>query len=140
MSIAAMTAALWMSTGKSWRADGCVARRGKQRVAISTTQTGRERIPEKYAWVLLFAVSALYVFRGIGSMIAGGLAFDGGLRQLTGMGWEAIVAESPGIATFIDGTQYESGAFMAGFGLFGMAISSTAYRRGERRAWYASWI
>jgi hypothetical protein len=29
---------------------------------------------------------------------------------------------------------------MIGFGLFGMVISSTGYRRGERAAWYTSWI
>jgi hypothetical protein len=89
---------------------------------------------------MLFLVSALYVFRGIVAMLMGGALFDSGLNALTGMSWKQIVAQSPAIATFINGTQYEAGAFMVGFGLFGIVISSTSYRRGERGAWFTAWI
>ncbi len=94
----------------------------------------------KYSWVLLFAVSVFWVFRGLVAMTSGGAIFDTGLKALTGMGWNQIVTQSPAIATFINGSQYEGGLFIFGFGLIGMAVTATGYRRGVRSAWYTAWI
>ncbi len=100
----------------------------------------KEKAYEKYAWVILFVISVFFVFRGLAAMTSGGALFDAGLKALTGMGWNQIVSQSPAIATFINGAQYEGGLFIFGFGLFGMAVTATAYRRGIRSAWYTSWI
>jgi hypothetical protein len=95
---------------------------------------------ESYAWVILFVLSAFWAIRGLIAMLFGGALFDSGLHELTGKGWNDLIAESPAMATFINATEYEGGAFGVGFGLLGMAISSTGYRRGERTAWYAAWV
>lgn len=100
----------------------------------------KERTYEKYAWVILFVLSVFWVIRGLLAIFLGGAIFDIGLHALTGKGWNQLLVQSPALATFINGSQYEGGAFMVGFGLFGMAISSTSYRRGERAAWYTSWV
>jgi hypothetical protein len=100
----------------------------------------KEKAHTKYAWVLLFIVSAFFVFRDLNPMLSGGAFFDSRLRTLTGMGWNQIATQNPAIATFINGTQYEGEVFILCFGLFSMAVSALGYRRGNRSSWYAAWI
>jgi len=72
-------------------------------------------------------------------MAFAGALFSQGLSNL-GLSWDQIVAQTPALAGFINGISYEHGVFIVGFGLFGMALSTSSYRRGERQAWYTGWI
>jgi hypothetical protein len=52
----------------------------------------KEKVYERYAWVILFVFSAFWVFRGLAPILVGGSFFDSGLLALTRMNWNQIVA------------------------------------------------
>ncbi len=98
----------------------------------------KERAYEKYAWILLFSMSAFLTVRGFAALFAGGSTYDIVLKSSTGMRWNELLASNPGVARFILDRIIEEGVLYFGFGMFGLAISGFGYRKGERWAWYAS--
>ncbi len=98
----------------------------------------KERAYEKYAWILLFSMSAFLTVRGFAALFAGGSTYDIALKSSTGMRWNELLASNPGVTRFILDRIIEEGVLYLGFGMFGLAISGFGYRKGERWAWYAS--
>ena len=98
----------------------------------------------RIAWILLLIVDVSYIAWGAGAAIApeqllgpGGkgilpAAFEG----YTGAPWSVLVAASPLTAGYIELMYRMYGIYCAIFGVLTCAIVLTAFRRGERWAWW----
>lgn len=60
-----------------------------------------------------------------------------GYEGFTHASWSALLASSPTTAAFLTLVFRMFGALCATFGLLGIIIAATAFRRGERWAWWA---
>jgi hypothetical protein len=58
-------------------------------------------------------------------------------ESYTHLSWSALTASSPSVAAFITILFRMYGTFNVVFGLMAVAIAATAFRRGERWAWWA---
>lgn len=99
------------------------------------TSARSEKVYEKYAWVLLFLSSALFLPTSaffIQSFFVMPHVVNTG--DLSG-----VLAGSPAIATWIRGIFRDTAIAQLGIAIFGMSIAAVSYRRGERWAWYALW-
>ena len=98
----------------------------------------------RIAWALILIVDGAYIVWGVGAAIAPeGLPGPGGMailpaayRGFTGGSWEALVNASPMTAGYVVLMDRMYGIYCALFGLLTTAIAMTAFRRGERWAWW----
>ena len=103
----------------------------------------KEKAYEKYAWLIPFAMGITLLIAVIAVFIAprtiiesSGSAFE----SLTGTTFAQMLASSPGVASYIYYLIRTFAFFEAGFLAFLTVLSATAYRRGERWAWYLTWL
>ncbi len=55
------------------------------------------------------------------------------------MTWGQLVSSNPKFASFLASTLVDDGISGVGLAVFGMVVSVTGYRKGEKWAWYISW-
>jgi hypothetical protein len=55
------------------------------------------------------------------------------------MSWNQLVSTNPRFASFLASTLVDDGISGVGLAVFGMIVSLTGYRKGEKWAWYVSW-
>jgi len=55
------------------------------------------------------------------------------------MAWSQLVSSNPKFASFLASTLVDDGISGVGLAVFGMVVSLTGYRKGEKWAWYVSW-
>lgn len=96
-------------------------------------------VAERSAWVLLLVVSAASLAVGIGDFVLQQGGDTAMVESVAGMSWPELQASTPRLAGLIDLLARVLGAWLIGFSLLGIAVSATAFRRGERWAWYAMW-
>ena len=60
-----------------------------------------------------------------------------GYESFTGRSWQELAGMSPLAAEFITLLFRLYGAYIVAFGLLAMAVTATAFRRGDGRAWWA---
>lgn len=90
---------------------------------------------QKYAWVLLFILGLVGILFGL-LQLAGVQVDAAGFTNQVGQSPSSFASSSPKAwSALVTSTQY-GGTWLLGFGIFGTAISYTAYRRGEKWAWY----
>jgi len=97
------------------------------------------------AWILILIVDVGYVAWGAGAALAphrllgpGGKAIlPAGYEGYSGASWAALAAASPLAAGYMAVLYRMYGIYNVMFGLMGSAIAVTAFRRGERWAWWA---
>lgn len=97
------------------------------------------------AWILILVVDLAYVAWGAGAAISpdhltgpGGLGIlPAGFEGYTGGSWSALASTSPAIAGYMALLYRTYGVHCVVFGVMGSAIAATAFRRGERWAWWA---
>ena len=99
-----------------------------------------EKAYEKYAWILLFVLGIVPVVSAIVFAPQGGRGREPVLQSQTGLTWDQLLAEVPGIGNFLAEVQHVLDTYAVGFGIFVMAISRFSYRKGERWAWYVLWM
>ena len=93
------------------------------------------------AWILILIVDLSYILWGAGAAIApdhllgpGGQAIlPAGYEGYSGAAWSALAASSAGYMTVLYRLH---GTNCVLFGIMGSAIAVTAFRRGERWAWW----
>lgn len=96
------------------------------------------------AWILILIVDAAYIAWGAAVAIApdhvlgpGGKAIlPAGFEGYTGASWSALVAATPLSAGYMTVLYRLHGMNCVLFGFMGSAIAVTAFRRGERWAWW----
>ena len=98
----------------------------------------------QYAWLVILVVDVLDVAWGAGAVISpetllgpGGRAIlPAGFEGYTGASWPQLASASPLTAGYLVLLFRMYGLFNVLFGLMGGAIAATAFRRGERWAWW----
>ena len=99
---------------------------------------------ERHAWKVFLGMSLIIALFGLGDVIMGGSTFKTGeaptLQGITGMTWQELGTESPQVANLIDYLVRLGGAHLLVVGVLSTLVSLTAFRQGERWAWYAMWI
>jgi len=55
------------------------------------------------------------------------------------MTWSQLTSTSPRFANFLASTLVDDGISGVGLAIFGMIVSLTGFRRGEKCTWYVSW-
>jgi hypothetical protein len=60
-------------------------------------------------------------------------------NRIIGMTWDQFVAGKQGMVVYVMDSLKMTGALLLGLGIITMAISATAFRKGEQWAWYALW-
>jgi hypothetical protein len=109
---------------------------------VAATAMSRRR---RIAWILVVIVEASLVAWGAMAALAPDhLTGPGGTPILsaeyegfTGHSWSELVSTSPATAAFATVIFRVYGAFNVAFGLMGLFIAVTAFRRGEGWAWWA---
>src|SRR5215471_4785499 len=97
------------------------------------------------AWILILIVDVGYIAWGAGAALApdhllgpGGKAIlPAGYEGYSGGSWSALAGASPLAAGYMTVLYRMYGIYNVLFGLMGSAIAMTAFRRGERWAWWA---
>ena len=98
----------------------------------------------QHAWVIILVVDLLDVAWGAGAAISpetllgpGGKAIlPAGFEGYSGASWSQLAIASPLTAGYMVLLFRMYGLFNVLFGLMGAAIAATAFRRGERWAWW----
>lgn len=89
---------------------------------------------------LLLLVGAVLILFGVGDMRRGMDADPAIANAYLGTDWEIVKAESPAFARLIDLQTRAGGAHLIVFGVMTATVVLTAFRRGERWAWYLMWV
>ena len=98
----------------------------------------------RIAWVLILIVEAAYIIWGAGAALApetlpgpGGMAIlPAAYQGFTGNSWTGLMGTSPKTAQYVVLMYRMYGIYCAIFGLLTSVIAVTAFRRGERWAWW----
>ena len=101
----------------------------------------------KYAWTLLFVFWALHlvlsvrdIFPGLQDLCLACLpGAQTAIQSSTGMTWTQLRSTNPKLAGFLASTLIDDGISGVGLAIFGMIVSMTSFRKGEKWAWYVSW-
>jgi hypothetical protein len=99
----------------------------------------------RVAWIFVLIVDVAYIAWGAGAAASpdhllgpGGKAIlPAGYEGYSGGSWSELAGASPLIAGYMTVLYRLYGIYCVLFGLMGSAIAVTAFRRGERWAWWA---
>src|SRR5712692_2920828 len=102
---------------------------------------------EKYGWIILFIFWALHLvlsardfFPSLQDLCLGCLpGAQAPLQTITGLTWSQLISIDPKFASFLASTLVDDGISGVGLAVFGMVVSMTSYRKGEKWGWYVSW-
>jgi hypothetical protein len=98
---------------------------------------------DRHAWKILFCVSLIIGFFGVGDMVGGASDLQNGetvlMHSLTGMSWNDLKAESPEAANLIEWKFRTDGASLVTTALLSGVVLMTGFRHGERWSWVALW-
>lgn len=110
---------------------------------VSLSPANAETSFARNAWKILLGVILLIGFFGISDMFGGASDLQYGekvyMTGVTGMTWNELQTTRPTVARMIDTIFYTNGATLATVALLSLAICVTAFRKGERWAWFALW-
>src|SRR5260370_3808960 len=102
---------------------------------------------QKYAWTLLFVFWALHLVLSVRDFFPSLQDFclvclpgsQTAIQSSTGMAWSQLATTNPRFANFLASALVDDGISGVGLAVFGMVVSLTGFRRGEKWAWYLSW-
>ncbi len=97
-----------------------------------------EKVYEKYAWVILFAVGIVGVIASY-PFLQGIEPSPEYFKSMTGVTWDSFINSGQFTERYIRDALKLTGVLFIGMCIFIMAISATAFRRGERWAWSVLW-
>ncbi len=105
--------------------------------AVRITPLARVR---HHAWLGIVVADAGLLAWGALTVLAPecpGACMTNGFETSTGQSWAALTAASAATSNFLLLLFRVFGAYNAAFGLLGIAVAATAFRRGEVWAWWA---
>lgn len=97
-------------------------------------------ILERSAWIALIVVGAIFGLFGLSDLIMGMNADPAIAESIIGVPWEELQAANPRIGNLVDMYVRSLGAAILVVSILSLAITFTAFKRGERWAWYALWV
>ena len=111
---------------------------------MNTTKTIWQQLA-RYAWLVILVVDAAFIpWGGMGALAPAYLPGPGGTPILiaeyegyTGAAWSEFITSSPKQAELLTILFRMYCIYCVIFGFLGVAIAATAFRRGERWAWWA---
>ena len=97
------------------------------------------KVYEKYAWIILFAIGVIFLVTGVPHAL--GINTDPEtVQRISGMTIDQLKDSNPAFFNLYSFYFRFGGLSDIGFAFFITAISVTAYRKGEKWAWYALWV
>ncbi|HXX72079.1 MAG TPA: hypothetical protein VEI80_00155 [Candidatus Acidoferrales bacterium] len=90
----------------------------------------------KIGWVLVLIVSIIIVINGLAYVVTGAESDTQFFQHQAGISWSAFASSGQGIVTYVQGLLRLFGVITAIAGTFAATITVTAFRRGERWAFY----
>ncbi len=102
----------------------------------------KDRAFEKHAWLIPFVLGLFFFVSSIAVFVSPAIftGAEGMFQTLTGHDFSYLSSSSPGVASYIYWLIRVFGFTGLGLGAFLAGVSATAYKRGERWAWYLMWI
>jgi hypothetical protein len=97
-----------------------------------------EKVYEKYAWVIITIIGVLIFVGGVPHVL-GNNSSPGIVESFVGMAMSEFKASNTNFYDVYDFYFRAGGWPDMGFAFFVIVISATAYRKGERWAWYYLW-
>jgi hypothetical protein len=97
-----------------------------------------EKVYEKYAWVIITIIGVLIFVGGVPHVL-GNNTDPGIVESFVGMAMSEFKASNTNFYNAYDFYFRSGGWSDMGFAFFVIVISATAYRKGERWAWYYLW-
>ncbi|MDX1534182.1 MAG: hypothetical protein R3291_01000, partial [Thermoplasmata archaeon] len=96
-----------------------------------------ERTYQKLGWIILLIVSVIFALFGLGDIIGATSVDPAIVEGITGLTPEELGAISPEALHLANYMTRALGGALLIVGLLAAAVAWTAFRRGERWAWYA---
>ena len=93
----------------------------------------------KYAWIILFVFGLLAVIAAPINLL-GTPPNPPSPEGMTGLTLDQMATRIPGVLGYIGGISRQLGNFMLVMGVLTMGLAAVPYRKGEKWAWYISWI
>jgi hypothetical protein len=98
-----------------------------------------EKIYEKYAWIIFFVIGAMTLVTAVFHAL--GINTDPALvESISGKSIDALKSSDPMFFNLYNFYFSSGGLSDIGFAFLLIVISATAYRRGQKWAWYAFWF
>ena len=102
----------------------------------------------RHAWLILFVIWSLHLVLSARDFVPVLQDFcigcpPGGqtpIHSATSLSWSQLSSSYPRIATYLASVLVDDGISGVSLAIFGMVVSYTSYRRGEKWAWYLSWL
>ena len=91
----------------------------------------------KASWIILMIPCAISVVLGLFVTVVPGVFIGQGYKSFLGQPWSDLVASNSNLSLYISLHFRLMGILMALLGALLVVIDLTAYRRGEKWAWYA---
>jgi hypothetical protein len=94
----------------------------------------------QFAWLgIVVADAGLLLWGAMAALAPGcpGACMTTGYETFTGLAWSDLMTGAASIASFVLLLFRVFGAYNVAFGLLGIAVAATAFRRGEAWAWWA---
>ena len=107
------------------------------------TAPRKDKAYEKYAWIIPFAFGIFNLLFSFVLFFAPRRLEDpsfSAVESLTGRTFAQIATSDPGVANYTYYLIRTFTIFIAGLNAYLAVVSATAYRRGERWAWYLTWL
>jgi pimeloyl-ACP methyl ester carboxylesterase len=105
-----------------------------------TANSKKDAVLVRSAWITLIVVGAIFGLFGLSDVILGMNADPAIAESITGVAWEDLQASNPQVANLIDMYVRSLGAGILVVSILSLAITLTAFKRGERWAWFALWV
>jgi len=99
-----------------------------------------ERPWVKYGWVVFLFLGLLWLVTGFSQMLNPEPLLDNDAQRITGMSWSDHEASSPSTADLARSLMGTAGNLKVSWSFLVLVITLTAYRRGEKWAWYTMWL
>ena len=102
----------------------------------------------RHAWSILFVIWTIHLVLSARDFVPALQdvcigCLPGGhtpIQVSTGLTWNQLSLSDPRFATYLASVLVDDGISGVSLAIFGMVVSYTSYRRGDKWAWYLSWL
>lgn len=99
----------------------------------------RKRRREQYGWALLVVVALVPLAFGVKGLITGAPGNPAVVAELTGLEWERLRTEQPGVGRLVVLLARHEAIALLGWAVWLALTSIHGYRSGDRWLWYGWW-